>query len=341
MRIFVYEHITGGGFTGRPLPATLAHDGDSMLRALIDDLTQCDDAEITTSRDSRLAPVASGIETLRARDAETTRDLFQRGVDGADATWLIAPETGGVLEHLTGLVEASGKIIIGSDSGAVRVTGSKWITAQALSRSGIPVVPTYFVDGAPADLPGAWVIKPDDGAGCVRTRIVPDRRAAMARLHRHPAENFVAQPWLDGESFSLSLLAAGETVSILAVNRQRIIIDAGYVQFHGVTVNAIQDQDGRLLDLAKRIVYAVPGLCGYFGVDYVCGAGGPVVMEINPRLTFSYCGLRRALGINPAQLILQAVAHRSQPVPVAHAPACDNGGRTVQVTGIDTHPGRA
>ena len=319
MKIFVYEHFTGGGMMGHPLPTPLAHEGDAMLRALLDDLTQCDDAKISASRDSRLGPLGSGVETLRAREAETTLDLFRRGVDGADATWPIAPETAGVLENLTCLVEASGKTLLGSDSSAVRIAASKRMTAQALSRSGILVVPTYGAGEAPADLPGAWVVKPDDGAGCIRTRIVPDRRAAMAWLSGHLTENTVAQPWLDGEPFSLSVLAAGGTVRILAVNRQHIVIDAGCVQFEGVTVNAVQDQDGRLLHLATRIASAIPGLRGYFGIDYVCGAGGPVVMEINPRLTSSYCGLRRALGINPAQLILQSVAHRSEPVAGAEA----------------------
>jgi predicted ATP-grasp superfamily ATP-dependent carboligase len=48
----------------------------------------------------------------------------------------------------------------------------------------------------------------------------------------------------------------------------------------------------------------VPGLWGYCGVDFIETPEGPVVVEINPRLTMSYVGLRDATGINPAELVL-------------------------------------
>jgi predicted ATP-grasp superfamily ATP-dependent carboligase len=40
-------------------------------------------------------------------------------------------------------------------------------------------------------------------------------------------------------------------------------------------------------------------------VDLVATASGPVVLEINPRLTTSYCGLRPALHLNAAELVLR------------------------------------
>jgi predicted ATP-grasp superfamily ATP-dependent carboligase len=39
-------------------------------------------------------------------------------------------------------------------------------------------------------------------------------------------------------------------------------------------------------------------------VDLIETAGGPVVVEVNPRLTTSYAGLRRAIGLNAAELVL-------------------------------------
>jgi predicted ATP-grasp superfamily ATP-dependent carboligase len=37
------------------------------------------------------------------------------------------------------------------------------------------------------------------------------------------------------------------------------------------------------------------------------------VLEVNPRLTTSYAGLRDALGINPARLVLDLLHEREQP----------------------------
>ena len=56
-----------------------------------------------------------------------------------------------------------------------------------------------------------------------------------------------------------------------------------------------------LAALAERIGHAIAGLRGYVGVDLVWHARrGPVVIEVNPRVTCAYVGLSRALGRNLA-----------------------------------------
>ena len=44
---------------------------------------------------------------------------------------------------------------------------------------------------------------------------------------------------------------------------------------------------------------------GYVGVDFLLGAEGPLVLEVNPRLTTSYCALPAALGRNVAAMALE------------------------------------
>jgi predicted ATP-grasp superfamily ATP-dependent carboligase len=46
-------------------------------------------------------------------------------------------------------------------------------------------------------------------------------------------------------------------------------------------------------------------LWGYAGIDFIDTDAGPLALEVNPRLTTSYAGLRRAMGINPALLVLE------------------------------------
>jgi predicted ATP-grasp superfamily ATP-dependent carboligase len=64
-------------------------------------------------------------------------------------------------------------------------------------------------------------------------------------------------------------------------------------------------------------VRAVPGLLGYVGVDVVLGeaadGGGDAVIEINPRLTTSYVGLRRLARFNLAEAVLAVVAGKALP----------------------------
>jgi len=71
MRIFVYEHITGGGMLDDPQVAALAPEGEMMLRALVDDLMLIPGVEVTVLRDARLPDDLPATDT---DPAETHRD---------------------------------------------------------------------------------------------------------------------------------------------------------------------------------------------------------------------------------------------------------------------------
>jgi predicted ATP-grasp superfamily ATP-dependent carboligase len=59
--------------------------------------------------------------------------------------------------------------------------------------------------------------------------------------------------------------------------------------------------------LAQRVGAALPGLFGFVGIDVVWHPQrGPVVIEVNPRVTCAYVGLSAALGRNLAAELLQA-----------------------------------
>jgi predicted ATP-grasp superfamily ATP-dependent carboligase len=273
-----------------------------MVRALLADLQRVPDLWITTSRDPRL-PRLSGVRAIAPAPGEDALALYSRGVGAADAAWPVAPETNGVLERLARTTLALGERLLGCRPDAVRVAASKRATALALRAAGVPTVPTFGAGDRLEPLPGAWVVKPDDGVGCDGAVLVADWRAAADRL----AQGFgtlVAQPWIDGQALSLSLLCRDGDARLLCGNLQHIRIVHTRPVLEAITVNAIPDGEGTLAQLGRRIASVIPGLWGYVGVDLVLADAGPIVLEINPRLTTSYCGLRDALGINPAALVL-------------------------------------
>lgn len=302
MRVFVFEWVTGGGLWGEALSPGLTREGDMMLRALLADLAQVPDVQITTSHDSRLPPVA-GVRAITPAPGEEALALYARGARAADAAWPIAPETNGVLERLACETLALGKMLLGCRPEAVRLTASKRATALALRASGLPVVPTFGAGDRLEPLPGRWVVKPDDGAGCDGALLVDDWHIAATHLAERTT-NLVAQPWVDGPATSLSLLCCDGAARLLSVNLQHVRVVTAHPTLEGIAVNAIPDNDGTLARLGQRVASIIPGLWGYVGVDLVLAEQGPLVLEINPRLTTSYCGLSAALGINPAALIL-------------------------------------
>lgn len=302
-RIFVYEHITGGGLADQALPASLVREGNLMLEAIVDDLISLGGMEIVVTRDWRLGPMREPARTLRVGPGENLEVILRRGLKEADAIWPVAPESEGVLERVCRFATDCGTSVIGSTPGAIQITSSKSATSDILARHGIAVVPTYR---SPAEVPDECedlVIKPDDGAGCLDTLLF-SRTAAMAWWLRHGSTGFVVQPYIAGEALSLSMLCESGAVDIISCNAQRVCPVDGVFQFRGVVVNA--DPTGRQTyrGLASAIAGAIPGLWGYVGIDLIEASNGPMVVEINPRVTTSYAGLAQALGINTAARIL-------------------------------------
>ncbi|HSI42305.1 MAG TPA: ATP-grasp domain-containing protein [Xanthobacteraceae bacterium] len=305
MRVFVCETVTGGGLAGKALPASLAAEGALMRDALIGDLEDLPGVRVVTTHDARLPPPPRGASAaLGPRD--NVRAAWTRLATCADIAWPIAPETGGELAALATLMAAAGCRTIGPNLATLEVCISKLATAAALRAAGIATVPTYRPDEVPAELAGPFVLKPDDGAGCLDTVVVESLPDAPAG---------VVQPFIAGEPASLVLLCRADAPPlVLSANRQLVERRDGRFAFRGVVVGALPVTD-ELRALAARVQTALPGLSGWVGLDYIATQQGPIVLEVNPRLTTSYAGLRRALGINPLGLMTD-FCKASPPLPV-------------------------
>jgi predicted ATP-grasp superfamily ATP-dependent carboligase len=299
----------------QPLPPSLAQEGGSMLAALIRDLAAIPAIRVIASRDSRLCALPLPAETLWPEPGETAFALFTRGVLKTDATWPIAPESGGTLEKLSQQVLNKDKVLLGSSPDSVNLTGSKLRTSHYLAGLGLPVVQSFSDPRHAHDCPTGWVVKPDDGAGCLDTLFFPHRHRMQEWWDdRAGGKNLVVQPFIPGEAMSLSLICTDGYAQILSCNRQHVVVQDGQFHYLGCEANV---RDARVYAaLANQIARALPGLRGYVGVDFVQNSEGYVVMEINPRLTGSYADLSKTLGYNPASRVLDLILPAMRGVPM-------------------------
>ena len=312
MKLFVCEFVTGGGLYREPLPASLAREGLLMRDALLRDLAALPGIELLLTCDPRVRLPLTGA-TLVIQDSDDAWQVWETAMRQADAVWLIAPESGGQLLHLTTLAERLGKVAISSSAAAVALTSSKYATCRHLLAAGISAVPTYKLDEWP-QVAGRWVIKPDDGAGCEDTVLFDDVQAAQEWLQGRAATH-VIQPLMQGMAASLSVLCKQGSAWLLSCNLQQVMIENGRFIYTGSVLNGAAGHWQRCVDLAARIAQAISGLTGYVGIDVLIEADDLVVLEINPRLTTSYVGLRAALGCNPAQLVLDLIYNERFQLP--------------------------
>lgn len=312
-RVFVYEYLSGGGAVGTDgsddaAGAELLPLGLSMRDAMVADLARLGDCAVTAATCATAPPPPAAVRTVKPLAGETAFDFVARQAAAHDLSWLVAPETGGLLAQLCQRIGP--ERWVGCSLGAVRLASGKRGTLLRLQAHGV-LTPLAF-HGSP-DV-RRWVVKPDDGAGGVATRVHDDHDDAQDDCLQRSREGapMTLEPWVEGEPLSLSLLC-GDGCELLSINRQHIgVDDHGRLAFRGVAVNALPLADERarpLRELAARVHAAIPGLAGFAGIDLVWHPQrGPVVIEVNPRVTCAYVGLSAALGRNLSAELLAAHA---------------------------------
>lgn len=309
MKILVVEYITGGGLVDVSLPSGLLHEGELMLQALLTDLLALKDLEIAVTRDYRLFQVRFAAQQgnpaqIVIHDGDDLLQVLQKLLQQFDAVWPIAPESGNILHNISRLVESAGKTLLNSSAEAVAVAGDKKKTCACLQHHGILTVPCHPFSASEHSAARQWVVKPCDGVGCSDVYLLSDQadfQRLQAIISDH--DNYILQPYLQGRTLSLSCLFADGRGWLLSCNEQQIETIDGRFELLACRVN-VQADTGACRRLIDRIALAIPGLWGYAGIDLIDSDAGLWVVEINPRLTTSFAGLRDALGINTAQLVL-------------------------------------
>ena len=328
MKILVFEYITGGGFNKQELPDSLANEGRLMLQALLDNLRSCSDQEngnkvsVLVMLDSRVngSINTAGFDTAIIKPKHNSHEEFARLAEQSDAVWPIAPEFDGILQALCQTVELLGKKLLTSPARAVAITGNKLSTYQHLKQHHIATVPTRLFTGGTWDNQGLmqelaeltfssaacnagqWLVKPVDGVGCAESYILTDRHDfEQMRLRKG---QYVIQPHLQGIKTSLSCLFKQGSGWLLCANLQQFDIINQQYHLSKIIVNHYPDLSV-YQELVDNIAQALPELWGYAGIDLIETPEQLLVLEINPRLTTSFVGIRAALGINVAENILQ------------------------------------
>lgn len=315
MRILVYEFFLAGAWRDDPrrwdeaLVESAAVEGAAMLRAAFSDLSLAGAEAWSIIHDDFMETAGglSGAEVISSHHGSTMK-IIEDAIEESGAALTIAPEIGGALEGLVSLAESKNKKILGPSAQAARAAGDKLLFAGIMDRHKIPHPRTLPLNGAGAWFKGAWVSKPRHGAGSFGIVRHPEGAAPREAADTARGE-LIAQELIEGEPMSLSVVSSDSETLILSVNRQALSENFEYT---GGTILDVEPRP-ELADMARRLREAVPGLNGYWGADYVQTAAGPVVIEINPRLTTSYAALSRALDVNPAEAILAAAFQRPLP----------------------------
>jgi predicted ATP-grasp superfamily ATP-dependent carboligase len=332
MRIFVYEFCCSANEEQCPLARSLIQEGSAILSAIAHDFAQLPCVETLCLLSTRVdVSLASNVRCQLHNGSEER--AFQELACDADYSLVIAPESHNMLLERIHWVERARGRLLGSSSGAVELASDKLQLANHLRKANISAPQTWLL--APREQPEAeafpLVLKPRRGAGAQGTYLVRslhELQTHHGRLRSSPLappgrgdggegrcfdgasgkDEMILQPYIPGQPASVSFLIGPEGPVALLPASQHLSVD-GQFQYLGGSIPLADDLGSRAIALAQGAINAIPGLSGYVGVDLVLG--GPAdgrqdyVIEVNPRLTTSYIGLRALARDNLGEALLR------------------------------------
>jgi predicted ATP-grasp superfamily ATP-dependent carboligase len=304
MRLFISEYITGGGLAHDPLPESLKQEGLMMLKALVHDCQQIDNCEITLTMDSRIQCKFERVDIIQVDHNSNYIDILQKHAVKHDKTWVIAPESEGVLADIIEFLAQQKVTTVNSNLESIRACSDKQLCDSHLTNHGVNTI-ARLADHELQNYQEAVIVKRRDGAGCEDMKKCPSGLAALEYMSGFDmcAEAWYVQPYIEGEHKSLSLICINGKAKVLSCNTQVISFEGAVQLISCITNDGVIGED--IEALANDIASAFPGLKGYVGVDLLENHTGRYVIDVNPRLTSSYVGLKQCLIDNPAQLCVQ------------------------------------
>jgi tyramine---L-glutamate ligase len=305
MRLFVYELLSAGG----PSAPALRGEGWAMLSAVATDFMRVPGVEVSTLLAEGALPDVGHVCHRTSAAAEA--DRFDALAAQSEATLVIAPECDGLLEQRSRIVLEAGGRLLGAAPAGIRLAADKWELFRHWRARGVP---TPHTERLPAPVAPPALCKPRHGAGSQATFLVrcPEDWPAVLQAARAewPAGELLAQPFVAGQPASVALLLGPRQTVALRPATQHLS-DDGRFQYRGGSLPLSALLAERAVRLAREAVAHIPGLQGYVGVDLLLGhaadGGADVALEINPRVTTSYIGLRRLCRANLAETWLRVL----------------------------------
>lgn len=292
MKFLLFEWMVGGGLIASDeLPHAddpFFQQGGAMFAAMAEDLIAAGHSVCATV-DNRACATDVVKPWARQRpgyrphlvEARLPQKLRALAIT-ADQIILIAPECDGILSECYRWLESYEEKLLGGPVGWIELASNKNAMQSYLQSHGVPVPSTAI------EPQQRWVAKPVDGAGSTDVQIfsTPRRLEAFQRSPNWRTEQYVA-----GKPVSVSVIGNLNDRCCLPPTGQ--IFSSGESGHYSTAEFPLRaDWADRARELAEQTVKILPEFRGYIGIDMVLAETGPdVVIEINPRMTMSYCHL--------------------------------------------------
>ncbi|MHA1835913.1 MAG: ATP-grasp domain-containing protein [Candidatus Odinarchaeia archaeon] len=330
----VYEHASGGGYCSINVKPSLFSEGYGMLNSTLQDFQRFE-SDVYTTLDYRIAnftPLLRVNVITILRPPQDILTLFGSIIEDMDQILLIAPEQKGILYKITKIAENKHLIILGSSSEAIKMISNKYNLQVMAKNLGLNVPESVKISfnrsideikEIVANIGYPSVFRSLDSVGGSGVYLVKDEteleRVILELKHSTEYDEFLAHKYINGIPASVSLISNGMAAKPISLNAQAITFDreSGSLNYLGGYIPLKYRRSTSIKRQATQLIENISGLRGFIGVDLIIGDDDQIYfLEVNPRITTSYVGLRKIVDVNLMDIVRKAVVEGELPAKV-------------------------
>lgn len=327
-RIFIVEFVTGGGFNQNEIPSSLFAEGYGMLRSVIADFNDLD-YEIETFLDFRILLLSRYLKADFINVIQRSDNFFKKFKDCVrknEFCFIIAPEFSNILYSLTELALDNNSTVLSVNLKGIRLGSSKLKTFNFFYENKIKTPPTFlvpyeqeqynfnFIINKFRQFNSPIILKPEDGVGAEGIHYFDSEGKILEAFNKKSplidqSRPYILQKFVEGKDLSVSLIGHKDSPIIIGINAQSVNIkDTNKESRYLGGYTPVENWESLIPELRKnfdRIKFEP--FDSYFGLDFIQQENGLLnFIEINPRITTSYIGIRNIIKQNLIEVVLNA-----------------------------------
>ncbi len=207
---------------------------------------------------------------------------------------LIAPESKGILKSVFKSIDDMGFNLLLSNYSLINKFSSKKSTITFLKKVGLPCV-DFIGNLSKIDKSKEIILKPNQGAGSENIFIL-NNYFDLKKLLKKINFPYIIQYFKKGIVGSLNVIFIENRNILLSCNKHIVKITGQKIQQVGSIIGGLEEYRSDFQDLIDIINFKIKGFFGLVNFDVIRVKEAWKIIEINPRFSTTYCGLKEAYG---------------------------------------------
>ena len=303
MKIFIYEYILSSN-KNYINKSTLLNEAKIIISALAKDFSDnLDVNSIKISLQNRHFKFLSSLldnNKISFIDADNEIKI-KACISESDYAIILAPEENNVLSNIIKDFSKINKNLINCSPDFINLTSDKYLLYKKFAKQNDFIMPVYK-DYKDINKNKKIIAKIRDGLSAEDMYLFKNRRELEDNIYLIN-DKHVFQEYLNGDIISVNTYFKDNSFKILSINEQIYTIKERAFTLKKFIYGKFNSEVKQISSCIEGIVNNCDGINGFIGFDIVRNKSKYLLIDINPRLTTSYVGLRKTLKINPTLFI--------------------------------------